>query len=330
MWMFPLAIATGNSFILKPSEQVPLTPLRLAELLQEAGVPAGVFSVLQGDRQTSNALLDHPGIEAVAFVGSTPAARSVYERGTAAGKQVLALGGAKNHLVVLPDADPDATARNVVSSAMGCAGQRCMAASVLILVGRGAATEAILDAITEQARGLRIGVDMGAIISAPARDRILGYIDRASERGARLRLDGRGTAPAGAGEGYYVGPTVLDGLAADDECLRDEIFGPVLSVIRVDTLDEAIAIENRSPYGNAASLYTRDGAAAAYFEERVRAGMVGINIGVPVPRDPFPFGGWNGSKFGAGDITGAEGVAFWTRLRKVTRKWSAPQRDWMS
>ncbi|MCC2670486.1 MAG: methylmalonate-semialdehyde dehydrogenase, partial [Armatimonadetes bacterium] len=273
MWMFPLAIAAGNSFILKPSEQVPLTPLRLAELLQEAGLPAGVFSVLQGDRQTSEALLDHPEIEAVAFVGSTPAARAVYERGTAAGKRVLALGGAKNHLVVLPDADPDATARNVVSSAMGCAGQRCMAASVLILVGRGAATEAILDAVTEQARALRIGVDVGAIISAPARDRILGYIDRAAARGARLRLDGRGAAsavrsdgaaPEGAADGYYVGPTVLDGLAAEDECLRDEIFGPVLSVIRVDTLDEAISIENRSPYGNAASLYTRDGAAAAY------------------------------------------------------------------
>jgi len=330
MWMFPLAIAAGNSFILKPSEQVPLTPLLLAELLREAGLPAGVFSVLQGDRHTSELLLDHPDVEAIAFVGSTPAARSVYERGTAAGKRVLALGGAKNHLVVLPDADPDATARNVVSSAMGCAGQRCMAASVLILVGRGPATESILDAVTEHARSLRMGADVGAIISAPARDRILGYVNRAAERGANLRLDGRGAAPSGNESGYYIGPTVVDGIAEDDECLRDEIFGPVLSVIRVDTLDEAIAIENRSPYGNAASLYTRDGAAAAYFEEHVRAGMVGINIGVPVPRDPFPFGGWNASKFGAGDITGAEGVAFWTRLRKVTRKWSAPQRDWMS
>jgi malonate-semialdehyde dehydrogenase (acetylating) / methylmalonate-semialdehyde dehydrogenase len=321
MWMFPLAIACGNAFILKPSEQVPLTPLRLAALLREAGLPDGVFNVLQGDRETVNALLDHPGIEAAAFVGSTVAARQVYGRGTAAGKRVLALGGAKNHLVVMPDADPELTARNVVSSAMGCAGQRCMAASVLIAVGRDGATDRIIDAIVEEAQGLRLGCDVGAIISEKARDRILSYIDRAESRGAEIRLDGRNAPVEGSAEGYYVGPTIIDGLSFGDECLEDEIFGPVLSILRVDTLDEALAVENRSPYGNAASIYTSDGGTASYFEQRAGAGMVGINIGVPVPRDPFSFGGWNESKFGAGDITGADAVAFWSRLKKVTRKW---------
>jgi malonate-semialdehyde dehydrogenase (acetylating)/methylmalonate-semialdehyde dehydrogenase len=325
MWMFPLAIACGNAFILKPSEQVPLTPLRLAALLLEAGVPAGVLNVLQGDRETVKAILDHPQVRAAAFVGSTAAARSVYQRGTAAGKRVLALGGAKNHLVVMPDADPEVTAKNVVSSAMGCAGQRCMAASVLIAVGP---ADGIIDAIVEQARPLRPGREIGAIISEKARDRILAYIARAERRGAEIRLDGR--RPEGVPGGWYVGPTVIDRLSPGDECLTDEIFGPVLSIVRVGTLDEALAIENASPYGNAASIYTREGATAAYFEERAGAGMVGINIGVPVPRDPFSFGGWNESRFGAGDITGRDGVAFWTKLKKVTRKWSAPSTSWMS
>jgi malonate-semialdehyde dehydrogenase (acetylating) / methylmalonate-semialdehyde dehydrogenase len=329
MWMFPLALACGNTFILKPSEQVPLTPLRLAELLLEAGLPPGAFNVLQGDRETAAALLNHPGVEAAAFVGSTAAARAVYTRGTAAGKRVVALGGAKNHLVVMPDADPDATARNVVSSAMGCAGQRCMAASVLILVGEAPAADRVLDRIVREAGSLRVGQDVGAIISAEARDRILGYIDRAAARGARVRLDGRG---AGAGRsGYYIGPTVLDDLEQDDECVRDEIFGPVLSVVRVGTLDEALAIEAASPYGNAASIYTSDGGTVGYFERYATSGMLGVNIGVPVPRDPFSFGGWNQSKFGAGDITGQDALVFWTRLRKTTRKWaSTGQRDWMS
>ncbi len=330
MWMFPIAIACGNAFLLKPSEQVPLTPLLLAELFREAGLPDGIFNVIHGDRDTAAALLDHPGVAAAAFVGSTPAAEQVYRRGTAAGKRVLALGGAKNHLVVMPDAEVEVTARNVVSSAMGCAGQRCMAASVLILVGEGATTERILDAIVEEARQLRTGCELGAIISAAARDRIVSYVDRAEARGAEIRLDGRGAGVEGKPGGFYVGPTIIDRLSPDDECLRDEIFGPVLSVVRVDTLDAALALENRSPYGNAASIYTTSGGAAAYFEQKAGAGMVGINIGVPVPRDPFPFGGWNRSKFGAGDITGEDGVAFWTQLRKITRKWSAPQRDWMS
>lgn len=327
-WMFPLAIATGNTFILKPSEQVPFTPVRLGELLTQAGLPAGVFNVLQGGRETVEALLDHRGIAAAAFVGSTPVARTVYARGTAAGKRMLALGGAKNHLVVMPDADPEVTARNVVSSAMGCAGQRCMAASVLLAVGN---CDRVIEAIVAVARGLRVGVDVGAIINAKARDRIVGYIDRAAAGSTKLLLDGRGVKVPGKEGGNYVGPTVIDGVVPGQEWACDEIFGPVLSIVRVKTLDEALAIENASPYGNAASIYTSDGGTAAYFEARANAGMVGINIGVPVPREPFAFGGWNESRFGIGDITGRDGVAFWTKTRKVTKKWSAASaKNWMS
>jgi len=327
LWMFPPALACGNTFILKPSEQVPFTPLLLADLLTEAGLPPGVFSVLQGDRETAEALLDHPGVAAAAFVGSTPAARAVYRRGTGAGKRVLALGGAKNHLVVLPDADPEPTARNIVASAVGCAGQRCMAASVVIAVGD---CEAILDRVEAEMRSLRCGQDVGAIISPAARERIEGYIARAAARGARLRPDGRGVVVPGKEGGNYIGPTLIDGVSVEDECARDEIFGPVLTVLRVATLDDALTIENSSPYGNAACLYTRDGAAARAFEQRAGAGMVGVNIGVPVPRDPFGFGGWNASHFGSGDITGPDALAFWTRTRKVTVKWSAPSANWMS
>ena len=328
MWMFPLAIACGNAFILKPSDQVPLTPVRLAELFHDAGLPDGVFNVLQGDRTTVEALLDHPRIEAAAFVGSTPVARAVHQRGTAAGKRVLALGGAKNHLVVMPDADPESTARNVAASAFGCAGQRCMAASVLILVGD---CGAVVEQLTGIARKARVGIDVGAIINAKARQRILGYIDRAAEGGATLLADGRTAIADGKPNGCYVGPTLIDGVAPGHECVRDEIFGPVLSILRVKTLDEALAIENGSPFGNAASLFTSSGAAAAHFEQRARAGMVGINIGVPVPREPFAFGGWNDSRFGIGDVTGRDAIGFWTKTRKVTRKWTAnAARNWMS
>lgn len=327
-WMFPLAIATGNSFILKPSDQVPFTPLRLAELLSQAGLPAGVFNVLQGGRETVEALLDHRGIAAAAFVGSTPVARTVYARGTAAGKRMLALGGAKNHLIVMPDADPEVTARNVVSSAMGCAGQRCMAASVLLAVGN---CDRIIESIVDVARAIRLGRDMGAIINPKARDRIVGYIDRAAAGSTKVLLDGRGAKVAGKEGGNYVGPTIIDGVVPGQEWACDEIFGPVLSILRVKTLDEALAIENASPFGNAAAIYTSDGGTAAYFEARANAGMVGINIGVPVPREPFSFGGWNESRFGIGDITGRDGLAFWTKTRKVTKKWSAASaKNWMS
>ncbi|MFQ3670614.1 MAG: CoA-acylating methylmalonate-semialdehyde dehydrogenase [Verrucomicrobiia bacterium] len=328
MWMFPLAIACGNTFILKPSEQVPLTPVRLAELFKQAGLPDGVFNVIQGDRSTVEAILDHPGIAAAAFVGSTPVAKLVYERGTRAGKRMLTLGGAKNHLVVVPDADVEVTAKNVVSSFTGCAGQRCMAASVLITVGD---CGHIVDAIVETARKVRPGHEMGAIISAKARDRIVSYIDLAEKEGADLRLDGRNVTVPGKENGYYVGPTVLHHPDRSSKCLQDEIFGPVISVINVSTLDEALAIENANPYGNAASIYTTSGAVARHFEQRASAGMIGINIGVPVPREPFAFGGWNDSKFGTGDITGQDGIAFWTKPKKVTAKWTASaSKNWMS
>lgn len=327
MWMFPLAIACGNTFLLKPSEQAALTPLRLAELLQDAGLPDGVFNVIQGDRQTVELLIDHPDVRAMAFVGSTPAARAVYLRGIQSGKRMLTLGGAKNHLVVVPDADPAVTARNVAASATGCAGQRCMAASVLIAVGP---CDAILDAIEQEMARIRIGTEMGPVISAKARDRIVHSIDRAQGEGARLRLDGRRTTVPGREAGFWVGPTLIDHVAPDSPCARDEIFGPVLTILRVATLDEAIAIENSSPYGNAASIFTSSAAVARYFESRVRAGMVGINIGVPVPREPFSFGGWNDSRFGIGDVTGSDALSFWTQSRKTTTKWTARQSNWMA
>jgi len=327
LWMFPMAIASGNTFILKPSEQVPFTPLLLASALQEAGLPDGVFNVLQGDRQTVEALLDHPGIQAAAFVGSTPVARAVYHRGTQANKRMLTLGGAKNHLVVVPDADPIVTAKNVVSSAVGCAGQRCMAASVLIAVGD---CEPILQAIEQEMRALQCGCDIGAIISRPAKDRIESYITRAVAQGAIARLDGRGVCPPGRESGFYVGPTLLDGLPPTAECAQDEIFGPVLTILRVKNLDEALEIENRNPYGNAACIYTTSGATARYFELHAESGMIGINIGVPVPRDPFGFGGWNLSKFGTSDITGRDAIQFWTKTKKITVKWTSRSNNWMS
>ncbi|MFM7103244.1 MAG: CoA-acylating methylmalonate-semialdehyde dehydrogenase [Verrucomicrobiota bacterium] len=328
MWMFPLALASGNTFLLKPSELVPGTPLRLAELLRESGLPDGVFNVVQGGRVTGEALLDHPGIQAAAFVGSTTAARAVFQRGSIAGKRTLALGGAKNHVVILPDADPALVARNLTASATGCAGQRCMAASVAVAVGP---VDPILDALADELRQVRAGVNLGAIISAPARDRIIGYLDRAARGGAELRLDGRGAIVPGREGGFYVNPSLVDRLSPDSECAREEIFGPVLSVLRVRTLDEALAIENASPYGNAASIYTASGAAARHFEQHARAGMIGINVGVPVPRDPLGFGGANESKFGVGDITGPDAIGFWTRTRKTTVKWSAAAaHNWMS
>ena len=328
MWTIPIAIGCGNTFILKPSELVPLTAVRLAELFTEAGLPPGVFNVVHGTRETTEYLIDHPGITALSFVGSTKVARTVYQRAANLGKRALALGGAKNHLVVVPDADPEITAKNVVASAMGCAGQRCMAASVLILVGD---TGTILDQIVEEAKKIRVGVDLGAVISAAAKERIEGYINRAEAAGYKILLDGRGALVKGKEAGTYIGPTLIEGVPPGAECACDEIFGPVLSIIHTQTLDEAIAIENSNPYGNAASIYTSSGAVARYFSERANAGMVGINIGVPVPREPFSFGGWNDSKFGHGDITGMDSVRFWTKLKKITTKWTASaSQNWMS
>jgi len=325
LWMFPLAIACGNTFLLKPSEQIPCTSLLLAELLAEAGLPPGVFNVVQGDRETVEALLDDSRIAAAAFVGSTPVARAVYERGTLAGKRTLALGGAKNHLIVVPDADVALTAKNIVASATGCAGQRCMAASVLIAVGD---CDAVLAAVADEMQKIVPGQNMGGIISEAAQKRILGYLDRAEAAGAQLIVDGRKGLPE---QGFFVGPTLIDHVAPGSPWACDEIFGPVLTVLRVATLDEALTIENASPFGNACSIFTTSGAVARYVEEKASAGMIGVNIGVPVPREPFSFGGWNDSRFGQGDITGKDGIAFWTKLKKTTTKWSADAtRNWMS
>lgn len=328
MWTIPIAIGCGNALVLKASEQVPLTAVRLGALMAEAGLPAGVYSVVHGRRDTVEHLIDHPGIVAISFVGSTQVAKAVYQRGTALGKPVLALGGAKNHLVVVPDADPEITAKNVVASAMGAAGQRCMAASVLIAVGD---TKHIIEKIIEEAHKVRAGIEIGSVISHAAKTRIEGYITRAEEAGFKILLDGRGVSIEGKEAGSYVGPTIIEGVLPGAECACDEIFGPVLSVIHVPTLEEAIAIENANPYGNAAAIYTSSGAVARYFSERASAGMIGVNIGVPVPREPFSFGGWNDSKFGHGDITGMDGVRFWTKLKKITTKWTVEaSRNWMS
>lgn len=330
LWMVPTALAAGNAVIVKPSEQTPLSPIALGRLLMEAGLPAGLYSVVHGGKSLVEAICDHPEIKAIGFVGSTHVARQVYHRAAAAGKRVKALGGAKNHLVVMPDADTDMTIANVVASATGCAGQRCMAASVLLAVGD---TEHIVSGIRERFASMRAGRDIGAIISPTACQRIQGYIDRVASSGqAVLSVDGRQsidpTAPSG---GNYLGPTLIDQVAADHEVACDEIFGPTLAVIRCASLDQAIAIENANPYGNAAAIYTSSGEVAAYFTERASAGMIGVNIGVPVPREPFPFGGWNASSFGEGDLTGQGSFSFWTRSKKITTKWTDKYRsNWMS
>ncbi len=328
MWMAPLAIACGNAMILKPSEQTPHGAMEIARLFEEAGLPKGVFSVVHGDREIVEAICDHPGIQAIGFVGSTKVAKLVFERGSAAGKRVKALGGAKNHLIVVPDADPDMTIANVVASSTGCAGQRCMAASVLIAVGE---TDHIIDGIKAKFRSMRAGKDIGAVISKAAKDRITGYIARAADAG-KVAVDGRANVdPSAPSGGNYVGPTMFENTEPTHEAACEEIFGPTLTVIRCKTLDEAIAIENANPYGNAAAIYTSSGQVATYFIERAQAGMLGVNIGVPVPREPFPFGGWNASNFGQGDLTGKGSWEFWTKTKKITTKWSDEHRsNWMS
>jgi malonate-semialdehyde dehydrogenase (acetylating) / methylmalonate-semialdehyde dehydrogenase len=328
LWMLPQALVGGNAFLLKPSEQVPLSSLRLVEIFGEAGLPKGVLSLVQGGRETVEALCDHPGIEAVAFVGSTRVAKAVYARAAAAGKRALCLGGAKNHLIVVPDADPELTADNVVASYTGCAGQRCMAASVMVAVGD---VQHIIDAIARKSAAIALGDEMGPITNEASVQRITGYIGQAEQQGAKVLLDGRGQRPAGTREGLWVGPTLLDHVTPEMPAAREEIFGPVLSIVRVDTLEQAIAIENANPYGNASAVYTSSGDVARRVMNEVEAGMCGVNIGVPVPREPFGFGGWNDSLFGHGNITGWDGFLFWTRQRKITSKWSL-QKDqtWMS
>ena len=326
LWMIPLAITTGNCFILKPSEQTPLSAFKIAEYLQEAGLPDGVFSVVNGSREAVEGICDHPDIKAVAFVGSSNVAKIVYSRSTANGKRALCLGGAKNHMIVVPDADQDSTAKGLLASSMGSAGQRCMAASVAVGV---ADVETIIDQLVEEAKAFELGVDMGTIVSKVSLDRIISYIDDAEKMGARVLIDGRNaTPPAGYENGYWLGATILDDVDPDWPCAMEEIFGPVLSIIRTDTLEAAMKIENENQYGNAAAVFTTSGEVAKTISESASAGMVGINIGVPVPREPYSFGGWNESKYGHGDITGRSGVDFWTNLKKVTARWPESEETW--
>jgi malonate-semialdehyde dehydrogenase (acetylating)/methylmalonate-semialdehyde dehydrogenase len=327
-WTIPNAIALGNCLILKPSEQVPISAGRIAELLKEAGLPAGVLNIVHGDKEIVEAICDHPGIKAVSFVGSTKIAKVVYQRATANLKRCVALGGAKNHLLVLPDAHVDMTASNVAASMSGCAGQRCMAGSAMVAVG---AVDPIIARLVEEARKIVPGKNLGSVISRQAKERIERYITEAEQAGAHILLDGRHAVVPGQEDGYYVGPTVIDHVTTDMAIAREEVFGPVLAIIRAHDLEEALAIENASNYGNAASVFTQSGGLARYVMEHASAGMIGVNIGVPVPREPFSFGGWNESKFGACDITGKSSIEFWTQLKKVTTKWNPESRtNWMS
>jgi malonate-semialdehyde dehydrogenase (acetylating)/methylmalonate-semialdehyde dehydrogenase len=327
-WTIPNAIALGNCMIIKPSEKVPLSIGRIAELLKEAGLPDGVFNIVHGDVDIVNSICDHPGIEAVSFVGSTKVAKIVYKRATSNYKRCLALGGAKNHLMVLPDAKEDMTAANVVASMSGCAGQRCMAAGAMVGVGN---VDHIINKIVAEAKKIIPGKNLGAVINKASKDRIEKYITEAEQQGAKILLDGRKTVVAGKEKGSYVGPTVIDFVTPDMSIAKEEIFGPVISIMRTNTVDEALAIENANPYGNAASVFTQNGAAARYIIDNANAGMIGVNVGVPVPREPFSFGGWNESKFGVGDITGKSSIEFWTKLKKSTTKWNPEAGvNWMS
>lgn len=327
-WTLPNAIALGNCMILKPSEKVPLSSGRLAELLKEAGLPDGVLNIVHGDVEIVEAICDHPGIEAVSFVGSTKVAKIVYQRSTSHYKRCLALGGAKNHLMVLPDAIPGMTAQNVAASMSGCAGQRCMAASAMVGVGN---VDHIIDKICEEAKKIIPGENLGAVINKASQERIEKYITEAEQQGAKVLVDGRHTTVKGKEKGTYVGPTVIDYVKPEMSVATEEIFGPVISIMRTNTVDEALAIENASPYGNAASVFTQNGGMARYIIDRASAGMIGVNVGVPVPREPFSFGGWNESKFGVGDITGKSSIEFWTKLKKSTTKWNPEAGvNWMS
>lgn len=327
-WSIPNAIALGNCMILKPSELVPLSARRIAELLAEAGLPAGVLQIVHGGRAAVEALCDHPGINALSFVGSTKVAKIVYRRATASLKRCLALGGAKNHLIVMPDADREMTASNVVASMSGCAGQRCMAASVMVAV---ADTDHIVARMVEHARAMVPGRDVGPVISTTAMERITRYINEAEAAGATVLVDGRRATVNGKEGGYFLGPTIIDHVTPDMAIAQEEVFGPVLAIVRTKSVEHALAVENASPYGNAASVFTESGSIARYVMEHASAGMVGVNVGVPVPREPFSFGGWNDSKFGVGDITGRGSIEFWTQAKKMTTKWNREAGvNWMS
>jgi len=327
MWFFPIAIAAGNTVVLKPSEKDPSTAIWLAELWAEAGLPAGVFNVLQGDKIAVDELLTHPDIKAISFVGSTPIARYVYETGTANGKRVQALGGAKNHAIVLPDADLDLAADAAVNAGFGSAGERCMAISALIAVGNIA--DELVTKIAERTTTLKVGdgtgtADMGPLVTKAHRDKVASYIDAGEKAGATVVLDGRTVQPDGPEQGFWLGPTLLDNVSTDMTVYTDEIFGPVLAVVRVDTYDEAMELINANPYGNGTAIFTNDGAAARRFQNEVQVGMVGINVPIPVPMAYYSFGGWKNSLFGDTHAHGTEGVHFFTRGKVVTTRWLDP------
>ncbi len=325
MWMFPLAIACGNTFVLKPSERDPGASVRIAELLAEAGLPDGVFNVVQGDREAVDALLDHPDIAAVSFVGSTPIAEYIHRRGTENGKRVQALGGAKNHLVVMPDADLDQAADALVGAGYGSAGERCMAISVAVAVGAtaGPLVEKLKQRIPALVvgDGSALGTDIGPLITAEHRERVLGYIDDGIDAGAELVIDGREHESSGHDSGFYLGPSLFDRVTAGMRIYREEIFGPVLSVVRVDSFADAVDLVNGHELGNGVACFTRDGGVAREFARRIEAGMVGINVAIPVPMAFHSFGGWKRSLFGAHHIYGEEGVRFYTRYKSVMQRW---------
>lgn len=329
MWTIPINIALGNAYVWKPSEKTPLTSLKIASALAEAGLPKGLMTVLQGGADTVNGIIDNPTVKAIGFVGSTKIAKLVYQRATSLGKRALCMGGAKNHIVLLPDATPEIAGIGISDSFTGCAGQRCMAASVLLAVGD---VEKSIQKIMERASSLKLGQDMGAIITKTQRDFLVESIGRAEHLGARVLLDGRKTpAPKGMEEGNWLAPTILDHVQPGTEAATVELFGPILSIVRCKDVTEAIRIQNTSEYGNACSVFTNSGAMAERVAREAQAGMIGVNVGVPVPREPFSFGGVAASKFGSGDITGDHSLDFWSDVRKITTKWEKQtDNNWMS
>ncbi|WP_300681381.1 CoA-acylating methylmalonate-semialdehyde dehydrogenase [Nocardioides sp.] len=330
MWMFPIAIACGNTFVLKPSERDPSAALILAELWREAGLPEGVFNVVHGDKEAVDALLDHPDVTAISFVGSTPIASSLHRRASEAGKRVQALGGAKNHAVVLPDADLDYVTDHLIAAGFGSAGERCMAISTVVAVGTAEQADALVDALAAKARSVVVGPgrrtdsEMGPVITAAARERMVGIIADSVEAGAEPVVDGRELSVPGHEEGYFLGPTLLDRVAPSMSAYREEVFGPVLAVVRVDTLEEAIDLINANPYGNGTAVFTDSGAAARRFHRDVHVGMIGINVPIPVPMAYYSFGGWKDSLFGESHIHGPEGITFYTHAKVVTSRWPEP------
>ena len=333
MWMIPVALACGNTFVLKPSEKDPSASMLAARLLSEAGLPDGVLNVVHGDKQAVDALLRHPDIAAVSFVGSTPVARHIYETASANGKRVQALGGAKNHAVVLPDADLDAAADALIGAAFGSAGERCMAISAVVAVG--SAGDAIVSRLRERATALRVGpgdrdgIEMGPLITQAHLERVRGYVDAGEREGADLVVDGRGLTVAGCETGHFLGPTLFDRVTRDMSIYRDEIFGPVLVVVRAESDGEAIEIVNQNPYGNGTAVFTESGASARRFTNEIQVGMVGVNVPIPVPMAFFSFGGWKSSLFGDLHVHGPDGVRFYTRTKVVTTRWPR-QRDAVS